>query len=150
MAMLKSLKTAGRWALELLALIAIGIVVAFMLTVAFAPSALAAGTTANLSWTLPSTWSDGSTLSVSDLKETLIEWRRTAAGPVVGSVRVTAPASSVSVPGLACGDFVFTASAVAKSTALYPNSQSASSSPPAAYATGVECRPNPPTGLTAS
>lgn len=97
----------------------------------------AAGTTANLSWVLPSTYTDGSPLAATDIKDIIVEWRRTPLGNVVGTVRVPAPATSVNVPGLVCGNYVF----VAYVTTIDAQSDASNNAP---YATGVKCKPNPP------
>jgi hypothetical protein len=142
------LRTLGRYALELLALVVLGVALLFLGLVFIAPAS-AAGPNANLTWTLPTTYTDDSPLPAADIREVLIEWRRTAAGPLVGSVRVAGAVSAHTVPGLACGDFSFAVIVVTTATARYPNTQ-ADPSAPAAYATGVACRPKPATGLGAS
>jgi hypothetical protein len=150
MKMLNVLRTLGRYALEVLALLVFLVAVAILGAAMFAPRALAAGTNANLTWTNPSTYTDESPLPASEIREILIEWRRTAAGPVVGSVRVAGAPQSHTVPGLACGDFVFTVSVVTTASARYPSTTSDPSSPPSAYATGIACRPKAATGVTAN
>lgn len=100
--------------------------------------AVGAGSTANLSWVWPTTYIDGTTIPTTDLKEILIEWRRTASGAVVGSTRVSYPSTTAQVPGLVCGDYVFNGYAV-----LQSGDQSAKSNN-ATYATGIKCSPNPP------
>lgn len=117
---------------------------AFWLMLA-AGSALASGTSANLSWMLATQYTDGQTLPVSAIKETLIQWRRPGNPTVVGSVRIAAPGASVVVPGLVCGAFEFTATTIL--TAGPPPSDELG---PVAYTTGVVCKPNPPSGLTAT
>ncbi len=141
---LNILKSAGRYALELLAVVVILLSAAFLVLALIAP-ANAAGTTANLSWVHPTTRIDESPLPVAQIRETLIEWRRTAAGPLIGSLRVPAPATTASVPGLVCGDFVFVAYTVAVDAA-----QSGGSTPPTNYATAIVCVPKAPTGLSAN
>ncbi len=148
MKILNVLQTLGRYALELLGVLFVIAVLAFLVLAMVAP-ANAAGTTANVSWTLPATYIDDSALPASDILETVVEWRRTAGGPVVGTVRVATPATSTAVPGLACGDFVFTAWVVTKASAKYPSATGQAYTPPVAYATGVACVPKAPS-LTVS
>jgi hypothetical protein len=104
----------------------------------------AAGTSATLSWSHPTTYTDGAALAASDIKETFIQWRRPGSATVAGSVRVTAPATSVVVPGLVCGNFTFTAQTIMTLGATASDETS-----PVPYSTGISCKPNPPTGLTA-
>lgn len=114
----------------------------------FSSVSMAAGTTAQVTWTMPTTYVDNSALPVSDILETVVEWRRTVGGPVEGSVRVAAPAVATTVP-VACGDALFTAYVITKSTARFPSAVGLPSSPPVAYATGVACVPKAP-GLSVS
>ncbi len=137
---MKALRALGAMVLNLLALAAFLAAAAF-LVLAIVQPAYAAGTVGHVTWVNPTEYTDGSPLAASELKETVIEWRRTAAGPLVGSVRVPAPASSADVPGLACGDFVFVGYSVTRSTATYPNAQGPASAPPVVYATGIACTP---------
>lgn len=114
--------------------------------IAFAPpSAEAAGTSVTLSWQLADSNTDGSALAATDIKETLISWRRPGTAAVVGSIRVAAPATSLTVDGLTCGAFEFTGTTVLKSTATSDESR-----PPVSFSTGITCKPNPPKGLAAS
>lgn len=110
--------------------------------------AQAAGTTANLSWTLPVAYIDGSTLPASAIASTTVEWRRTASGAVVGSVTVVTPAITATVPNLVCGGFVFDAFVTLTATAAVDPGGSSAPSAQANYATGVTCSPNPPGALT--
>jgi hypothetical protein len=105
-------------------------------------AAQAAGTSATLTWTHPVVYTDGSTLAATEIKETIITWRRPGTSAVVGSVRVAAPANTTVVTGLTCGSFNFTAATVVRT-----NDDTSADTAPALYATGVRCAPNPPTGL---
>jgi hypothetical protein len=106
----------------------------------------AAGDSATLQWANATTFQDGTPLAATDIKETLIQWRRPGNATVVGSVRVAAPANSTVVQGLVCGNFEFTGVTILKVN----STASSESTPPAPYATGIQCKPNPPTGLGAS
>lgn len=110
--------------------------------------ARAAGSTATVSFIYPIAYTDGSPLPIGDIKEATITWSRPSGAPL-GSVKLTAPANSTAITGLACGDFSFTVSVTTKSTALYANTTSDGSNP-VPYATGVVCKPNPATGVTVS
>jgi hypothetical protein len=125
------------------ALIVMAAVAVFLLLVIFAPAANAAGTVAQLSWTHPTMRIDDTPLALSEIRETLIEWRRTAGGPIVGTLRVAAPANTASAPGLVCGDFVFSAATIAN------NGDSSAPTAPVAYTTEIRCVPKSPTGLGA-
>lgn len=109
----------------------------------------AAGTSATLSWTMPNQYVDTTPLPLSDIGITTITWTRPGSASILGSVNVNAPATTVVVPGLACGNFSFTATVTTTSTAAQPNATSDPTNP-ASYATGINCKPNPPTGLTAN
>ena len=102
----------------------------------------AAGGSVTISWIHPTGYTDGSALPLTEIKETLVTWRRPANSTVVGSVRVAAPATSTLVVGLSCGGFNFSAATVVK----VGNVESAEAGP-VLYATGVQCAPNPPTNL---
>lgn len=115
------------------------------LCIVFAPLAIPAGTSASLDWTLPVAYEDGSPLAATDLKETIIQWRRPNNATVVGAVHVAAPATSTVVQGLNCGDFQFTAIAVVKL-----NNVTSTETMEVPYSTGIQCKPNPPSGLRAS
>lgn len=107
--------------------------------------ARAAGPAATLTWTHPTANTDNSPLAVSDIKETVIIWRRPGNSSIVGTVHVAAPATSAVVPGLTCGSFNFTAQ-----TVVVVQSVASVESNSVLYATGVQCAPNPPTGVTAT
>lgn len=122
---------------------ALALVLAF---VAVPRLAVAAGTTATVSWIPPTTYVDTIPLPLTDIASVTVSWSRTAGGPVVGSVTVVAPATSTTVP-TPCGGYEFTATVTTTATATYPNTTS-SPSGPVTYASGVKCTPNPVTGLT--
>ena len=106
-------------------------------------TAQAAGPSATLSWILATQNTDGSALDQTTITATRITWRRPGSTVVVGTIDVAAPALTVQVSGLTCGQFAFTAETVVTATV------SAESAPPAPYNTGVVCTPNPPSGLSA-
>lgn len=125
-----------RYGFLLISVLAIIIVV-----IASVSIAKAASTSATITWIHPVAYVDGSSLPVSDIKETVVTWRRPGNSVVVGTAHVAGPATTTVVTGLVCGNFNFTAA-----TVVMTNSTSAET-PPALYATGVVCAPNPPTGL---
>jgi hypothetical protein len=129
-----------RHAFKLIGIALIALVAIFAVRIAYA-----AGPTATLTWTHPVAFTDSSALALSEIKETVITWRRPNSTVIVGSVRVPAPATTRVVSGLACGSFNFTAQAVVKT-----NDIQSDESPTVLYTTGVQCAPNPPTGLAAS
>jgi hypothetical protein len=106
--------------------------------------ARAAGASATITWTHPTTSTDGSTLALTEIKETLIIWRRPGNSTVVGSARVPAPSTSTVVTGLVCGSFQFSGATVVKT-----DDAASVENTPTPYATGVACPPSPPTGLVA-
>jgi hypothetical protein len=108
-------------------------------------AAQAAGPSATLTWSHPVAYTDGSALPASEIKETVLTWRRPNSTAIVGTVRVAAPATSRVVSGLACGNFNFTAQTIVRANDIQSDESSA-----VLYATGVQCAPNPPTGLVAS
>lgn len=105
--------------------------------------ALAAGTSATLTWTLATSYIDGTPLPVSNIKETFIQWYRPGSTTPAGGVHVSAPNSTVVMPNLICGQYNFTAETILNSG---PNSDESS---PVIYDTNVVCKPNPPSGLAA-
>lgn len=106
----------------------------------------AAGTTADVSWVMPTVYQDGTALPVADIASTTISWAPATGqeGPS-GSVTVTSPGTSAVVP-VACGEVTFTAAVTTTASAKYPNATSGPSNG-VPYATGVTCKPNPPSGL---
>ena len=110
--------------------------------------ALAAGTSANLSWSPPLAYQDGTALKATDIAGYTIEWRASATGPVLGTQPAAASATSATVP-VPCGSLVFDVTVTTTASAVYPN---ATSGPSVAvpYASGVACTPNPPSGLKIS
>lgn len=112
-----------------------------------ASTALAAGTTANISVALPTTYADTTPMPASDVATVTVEWRRVAGGPTVGSKVLTAPTLTGTVPGLACGDYIFDAFITTTATAVFPGQTSANSTN-VPYSTKVSCV-NPPV-VTAS
>lgn len=115
----------------------------FIVLATVAGIAIAAGNSATLNWTLANTYIDGTPIPSGAVKETLIQWRRPGSTTVAGAVRVAAPAATVVVPNLVCGQFEFTATTIMTVTA----DNSAESVPPAPYDTQVRCRANPPGAL---
>lgn len=103
--------------------------------------AKAAGTSATVSWTHPTLYTDGTPLALTDITETIVIWRRPGNATVIGSIHVAAPATQTLVTGLVCGNFNVTAVTVTNSGA------SSAETAPVAYATGIVCAPNPPTNL---
>src|SRR5579885_206625 len=86
---------------------------------------LGAGTTANLSWTPPTQYTDGSPIGSSDLAYYTISWTpASGVGGPSGSMKVTAPATAATVP-VPCGSVNFTLTVTTGSAALYANATSA-------------------------
>lgn len=120
--------------------VAFGLLIAFYLLVT---DARAAGTIARISWTPPTTYIDGRALPAADLKEYVVLWSRSASGPFTSQVVVTAPATTVDVPGMVCGSFHFVVRATVVTNVTSDNSAAV------VYATNVSCNtPNPPTAVT--
>lgn len=125
----------GRWGVRATALAG-----ALVLTAVYA-----AGNSAAVSWIAPITYNEGSVLPATDIASYTVSWTGIAgpqgAGPA-GSLVVKAPATNVSIP-VACGTVNFSVSVTTTAGAKYP---SATSDPagPIAYASGLECKPNPP------
>lgn len=103
--------------------------------------AIAAGTSATVSWNAPTTYIDGTVMPASDIASYTVSWAP-AAGSTGGSVSVPATAISIVVPGLTCGSFTFSATVTTTATAVYPSQTSAASNA-VPYATGVSCKPSP-------
>lgn len=115
--------------------------IALLVALAVPPMAEAAGTTANLSWSAPTQYVDGTALPASDIAFYTVQFNGQ-------SQKVTAPATTASV-NVACGSASFTVTVTTTATAKYPN---ATSDPSGAvpYASGVVCRPKVVTGVTVS
>jgi hypothetical protein len=113
--------------------------------VALFVTALAAA--ANLSWTVPTTYTDGEALPASQIAFYTINYAPATgqAGPA-GTLKVSPPATTATVPVL-CGSTSFTISVTTTASATYPNASSAQSSA-VPYVTSITCTPNTPTGLT--
>jgi hypothetical protein len=114
----------------------IGCIYAFAMTTGLA---FAAGPTANVSWSAPVTYVDGSAMPATDIAFYTVKWGS-------NSKQVTTLSTTADV---ICGSASFTVSITTKTTAKYPNATS-SDAGPVSYATGVTCAPNPPTGLQVS
>lgn len=121
---------------KLIALVLIALVVFLSMRVGHAT-----GTSTTVSWVHPVFYTDGSALAVSAIKETVITWRRPGSAVVVGTVRISAPATSAAITGLTCGNFNFTAA-----TVIAGDVQSEDAGP-VLYATGIQCPPNAPSGF---
>jgi len=124
------------------------ILLAFLGSLVLATLTQAAGPSATVSWTMPDKYTDGSSLPASDILSTTIQVRRPGSTTLVGAMVVLAPATSTVVNGLVCGNYEFVAFVTTKSTSAQPGSSDNTN--PVAYAPGVSCKPNPPTGLTVS
>jgi hypothetical protein len=108
--------------------------------------ALAAGTTANVAWTAPTAYTDGTAVGATDIASYTVTWTGSGAS-TSGSVKVIAPATTAAVT-VPCGSATFTVTVTTSATAYIPN---VTSSPTTGvpYATGVTCTINPPSALTA-
>jgi hypothetical protein len=121
--------------------------IAALLAVSALTVTFGAGTTANVSWTPPTQYMDGSALPATDIDHYTIAWAPVAgqSGPS-GSQTVLASASQPAVVPVACGQVTFTITATTGAAAKYPNATSGASNA-VPYVTGVTCAPNPPSGL---
>ncbi|HZT04330.1 MAG TPA: hypothetical protein VFA39_18935 [Steroidobacteraceae bacterium] len=117
-------------------------IVAAIVLGAAAP-AIAAGTSAKLSWTAPVAYTDGAALAASDLDHYTITWAPAAgqAGPS-GSVTVAGNLLATTVP-VPCGSTSFSITLTTTAAAHYPNATSGPAGP-VPYVTGVTCSPNAP------
>lgn len=109
-----------------------------LLLTAYCALASAVGTTANLSWTVPSTYTSGQAMPTTDISFYTINWT----GAFPGTLKVNAPAITANVP-VPCGSVTFTITVTTTATALYPNTTSAASNS-VPYASGVTCVPTAP------
>lgn len=140
----------------LLGLAAVLVLLAILGALFYPYPSKAEGTTANVSWILPACYNDGtpavppatgcgtqSPLPPADILSVTVKW----SGTITGQVTLTgAPtATQVNIP---CASTAFTVLVTTKPTAKY--SASSPESNPVTYATGVQCRPNPPTAVTAN
>jgi len=116
-----------------------GAVVLFALT---GLAARAAAPSAIVTWSAPTTYTDNSPIGAGEIKSYTVEWRRTAGGAVAGSVNVSAPALTATVP-VACGTYVFDVIATAGAVSGAPSAS-------VSFDSGIGCTPNPPTGLKVS
>lgn len=99
-------------------------------------TAMAAGTTANVSWTAPTVYTDGTALPATDIANYTINW--SAASPYAASGSVTAASGlTIVVSSLTCGSYSFTVTVKTTATAYSPNAQSTTA--PFVYNTGIVC-----------
>lgn len=107
----------------------------------------ATGQNAAVSWVAPTQYTDGSTVHAGDIASFVVTWT----GPTAAlSGTVTVPGTQLStLVTVPCNSTNFVVAAIASATATYPSTTSANSAPPVAYATGVTCTLNPPSGLAA-
>lgn len=98
----------------------------------------AAGTSAALSWTAPTTYTDGTAIPSGDIAFYTVTWN-------AGTVKVNAPELSAAI-NVPCGSTAFSVTVTTSATAKYPNATSLPAGP-VPYATGIACAPNPPGGL---
>ncbi|SRR5579871_201968 len=131
-------------------------VLGFLAVAIAVPLAHAAGTTATLNWTNPTTYNDctspptGCTaIATGDIAGYTISWSRTSGGATVGSLSLTSGVATTANVPVACGTVFFTIVVNSSATAVYPNTPSNPTNP-VSYATGVTCKPNPATGVTAT
>jgi hypothetical protein len=106
----------------------------------------AAGTTAKISWSAPTTYTDTTALPVGDIDHYTLTWApASGAGGPIGSMNVPGNLLTAQVP-VPCGGTSFTVSVTTGPNAHIPN---ATSTPTNAvpYVSGIACVPNPPTGL---
>ena len=127
----------------------LGAIVLTLVTLVAVCPAIAAGTTATIIWTHPVAYTDGQPLPLNDIASTTVTWYRPGTTIPLGSVVITAPTATATIPGLVCGNFEFSAKTTVKSVPPYPGTTSNETNK-AAYPTGIACAPNPPTGVTAS
>jgi len=118
---------------------------AVLMTLSFAGPLMAASVTA--SWTHPTSFVDGTTLALSQIASTRVEYGScsgTAFGTKVGEVTVPAPATSTTITGLVPGTHCFRA--YTRTTAAAGGLESG----PSGVATKVIAfpAPNPPTIVT--
>lgn len=97
----------------------------------------AAGTTANLSWTAPTSYSDGTALPASDIASYTLAWTATSPFAKAGTVSAASSALTATVSTLTCGTYNFTITVTTTATAYSPNSSATSA--PVLYNTGVTC-----------
>jgi hypothetical protein len=116
-----------------------------------ASTAEAVGTSATVSWTLATSYIDGTPLLTTDIKETQILWRRPGASGLEGSVRVAAPTVTRTITSLVCGKYEFYAVTVLnKLDAAGKNIVSAATAV-VPYDTGIACvTPQTPASLAVS
>ena len=128
------MKAAASWILY--TILALFIAAALLAVVA---PAFAAGTTANLSWTQPTAYNDGTPMPASDIASYTVTY--TYGGKVVtANFPAGTLSTTVSVP---CGGTSFEVDVSTTASAVYPSTNSAQSNL-VPYASGVTCAPNAP------
>jgi hypothetical protein len=111
-----------------------------------ASSALAVGTTANVAWTAPTTYSDGTALPATDIASYTITWSPVSPYAKAGTVTAASTAGSATVTNLSCGSYNFTVTVTTSATAYSPNSSA--TSPVVVYNTGIACVAPKPSSFT--
>ncbi len=107
--------------------------------------ALAAGSTATLTWQLPTQYIDGTALPATDIAFSTVTWVHKINGKT-GTLQFAT--NTGTAPGLSCGDYTFSVTVTTSKTAKFPNATSSPSSS-VDYDTGIICAPSPATGLIA-
>jgi hypothetical protein len=109
-----------------------------------ASAAIAVGTTANVAWTAPTTYSDGTALPLTDIASYTITWSPNSPYAKPGTITAASSAGTATVTGLTCGTYNFTVTVTTTATAYSPNASATSS--PVIYNTGITCvAPKPST-----
>jgi hypothetical protein len=122
-------------------------VAAFVLPLAVAASTNGT-TTANLSWSAPTAYLDGTTLPASDIASYTITYQSSASATApVHTLSFPAGTLSTTVAAL-CSSTNFTITVTTTASAVYPNATS-SQGGPVPFVSSVNCAPNPPGNFTA-
>lgn len=108
--------------------------------------AVASGTTANVSWTAPTQYTDGTALAATDIDHYTVTACEVNAPGTCVTATVKAPATTGTL-AVVCGQYDFTVTVTTGASATYPNATSSPSSV-VPYASGVSCTPKAVTGVT--
>lgn len=109
-------------------------------------ASFAVGTTANVAWTAPTTYSDGTALPVTDIASYTISWAPVSPYAKPGTVTAASTAGTATVTNLSCGSYNFTVTVTTTATAYSPNASA--TSPVVVYNTGIACVAPKPSSFT--
>ncbi|MDE2097473.1 MAG: hypothetical protein KGL39_09530 [Patescibacteria group bacterium] len=122
-----------RWVVKPILGVLIAVLAAVLMLLMACGLALAAGQSANVSWTIPTTYTDGTSMPVSALQGYIVFWQSASAGAPSGEQMVAGGATNAVVIHINCGIVNFTLVSVTTTGAMSAPSNVVN------YNTGLQC-----------